>query len=335
MALFFFVAGVVAMLVLFTLYSQESQKPKQVDHSLISRSESRYSSLSVFEKLGLSLNECNTFRTFLDRFTSYDQVVEAIKKTGMSKSDLIIGVDFSASNEWQGRKCFGVRCLHDVSNPKLLNPYQRVLNIMAATMEQFDSDQLIPAFGFGDKLCRNDSVFSFARDGIYCKGFEEVMERYLLHASSSELGGPTCMAPIIERAVQIVESKKSYHILLIITDGQFSGDREDIRAITKASQYPLSIVVVGVGDGPWDILQEYDDKLLSRHFDNLQFVPYQDVVTNCLNPETALALHILMEIPDQYAAICQLGYIDPEGSSLSEEGGSKECLNGDIHIESQ
>lgn len=329
MALFFFVAAVVAVMFLFAVYNQEAQKPKEIDHSLISRSESRYSSLSVFEKLGLSLNECNTFRTFLDRFNSYEEVVGAIKKTGMVKSDLIIGIDFSASNEWQGRKCFGVRCLHDVSNSKLLNPYQRVLTIMAATMEQFDDDHLIPTFGFGDKLCRNDSVFALARDGVQCKGFDEVLERYLLHATHSELGGPTCMAPIIEQAVEIVKDKKSYHILLIITDGQFAGDREDIRAIIRASEYPLSIVVVGVGDGPWDVLQEYDDKLLSRHFDNLQFVPYQDLVTNSLNPETALALHILMEIPDQYAAICRLGYIDQE-SSLPEVHSSNEYLNGDI-----
>lgn len=333
MALFVFVVAVLAVLVLFTLYCEESQKlPKDSDHGLISRSESRYATLSVFEKLGLSINECNTFRTFLDRFTTYDEVVGAIKKTGMVKSDLIIGIDFSASNEWQGRKCFAVKCLHDVSNSKLLNPYQRVLTIMASTMEQFDSDHLIPVFGFGDKSCRNDSVFSMAKDGKQCKGFAEVMESYALHASSVELGGPTCLAPIIEQAMEIVEEKKSYHILLVITDGQFSGDHEDVHAIIKASEYPLSIVIVGVGDGPWDVVQEYDDKLLARHFDNLQFVPYQDVVTNCLNPETALALHILMEIPDQYAAISALGYTTQGDTYMCTEKSEEFYTNGDVYL---
>jgi E3 ubiquitin-protein ligase RGLG len=91
-------------------------------------------------------------------------------------------------------------------------------------LSQFDDDNIIPTFGFGDIYTqfiiyfilllfffRDKSVFPFFPDHDPV-GFEEVLSRYRFITPGVQLSGPTSFVPLIERAIEIVKKNKSVFI---------------------------------------------------------------------------------------------------------------------------
>merc|ERR1719235_178783 len=172
---------------------------------------------------------------------------------------------------------------------------------------------MIPAYGFGDAQTGAHSVFSFEEKDLPCKGLVGCEQRYKEIAGVATLAGPTSFAPLINQAVKIVRETKEYHILLIIADGQVSESevKATTKAIVRASNYALSIVMVGIGDGPWDLMEKFDDELPERRVDNFQFVEFNSVFRKYPKErrEAAFATHALMEVPQQYQAVKRLGLL--------------------------
>jgi E3 ubiquitin-protein ligase RGLG len=248
-----------------------------------------------------------------DQYTSYDDVTAALRHAGLDKSQLIVGVDFTQSNQSMGKKTFGGRSLHDVSDKTVMNPYQQALSIIAKALWDFDDDHMIPVYGFGDSHTRAHGIFSFQEDDKPCKGLVSCLGRYAEIAEVAQLWGPTSFAALIRQAIKVVRETKEYHILLILADGQVTKEHvaATTNAIVEASSYALSIVMVGVGDGPWDLMDHFDDDLPQRRFDNFQFVEFNKVFDRypAERREAAFATHALMEVPEQYHAINQLGLL--------------------------
>ncbi|WOG97953.1 hypothetical protein DCAR_0417294 [Daucus carota subsp. sativus] len=258
-----------------------------------------------------------------DYFSTLEEVTEALRESGLESSNLILGIDFTKSNEWTGQVSFNNRSLHAIGDTR--NPYEKAISIVGKTLAPFDEDNLIPCFGFGDATTHDQEVFSFHSDHSPCHGFEEVLDCYRRVAPKIILSGPTSYGPVVDAAINIVEkSGGQYHILVIIADGQVTRsadirekelspqEEKTIQSIVNASVYPLSIVLVGVGDGPWEDMRKFDDKIPARKFDNFQFVNFTAIMSKNVTPsekETAFAIAALMEIPIQYKAAIEFGLV--------------------------
>eukprot|EP01114_Cavostelium_apophysatum_P014376 TRINITY_DN3714_c0_g1_i1.p1 TRINITY_DN3714_c0_g1~~TRINITY_DN3714_c0_g1_i1.p1 ORF type:complete len:288 (+),score=39.88 TRINITY_DN3714_c0_g1_i1:33-896(+) len=242
----------------------------------------------------------SSFQRIGDKYKTVEEIQQALRAAGLESSNLILAIDYTGSNAHNGRNSFGGKSLHAISN-LWKNPYQQVISIIGRTLEVFDEDKLIPTFGFGDITTKAHSAFPFFPDRP-CYGFQEALDRYTEITPNIQLSGPTSFAPVIYEAINIVKTQKDFHVLLIIADGQVSNEKETADAIVEASNFPLSIVVVGVGDGPWDLMEEFDDGLPQRKFDNFQFVEFNRV-RDGRNPEVQFAVEALMELPDQYKLI--------------------------------
>ena len=307
--------AVLAGLILFWFYEvTDAPAEKQRDRPCIDRKAKK--SKAFLSVLGLSGEDFLQFQAITDRFSNLTELSIACEQAGLDRANIIVGIDFTASNEWQGRKSFGGNSLHRLvtgsTSSRHMNPYQRVINVLGQTLEPFlraAKRGSILAYGFGDSVSTDKDTFSLATGNKVLRSFAEVLDAYKEVVPKVELSGPTSFAPIIRKAIEAVEEWEEYTILLIIADGQVNEEQPTIDAIVEASSHPISIILVGVGDGPWEMMEEFDNHLARRKFDNFQFVNYHRVTSKAKNPDLNFALHALMEIPDQYRAIRRQGYV--------------------------
>jgi len=268
------------------------------------------------------------YSSIADKYAHIDGITDALTDSGLRESQLVIGIDFTKSNLETGDKSFPwphakqkshtwPRPLHDVEKKLEMNPYEQAFTMIAETLSKFDADQLFPIYGFGDATTGSDYVFSFEPYDRPCAGLEAAVKRYREIAKTVTLGGPTSFAPIIRQTIMKVRESAAYsvavfHVLLILADGQISqSDKLDTEvAIAEASKYPISIICIGIGDGPWDTIEKYDEKLRTRRFDNFQFCNYNTVFQQYpfIKRKDAFATHCLQEVPDQYKCSKAFGY---------------------------
>jgi len=112
------------------------------------------------------------------------------------------------------------------------------------------------------------------------------------------------------------EQIRMYHILLILTDGEIHDMNETKDLIVECSKYPLSIIIIGIGNADFKNMKELDgDEVAIRNRegekalrDIVQFVEFNEFKQNT----ALLAEEVLKEVPDQVVEYMKSKGINPE-----------------------
>ncbi|XP_007253379.2 copine-9 [Astyanax mexicanus] len=262
---------------------------------------------------------------------------------GGTQLNFTVAIDFTASNGNPAQPT----SLHYMS-PYQMNTYAMALKAVGEIIQDYDSDKLFPAYGFGAKLPPDGKISHvFPLNGNSedpnCVAIEGVLEAYFQSLRTVQLYGPTNFAPVINqvaRSAQDVTDVSQYFVLLMITDGVISDMVQTKEAVVNASALPMSIIIVGVGPAEFDAMEELDGddvRVSSRgrfaERDIVQFVPFRDYIDRSGNQVLSmarLAKDVLAEIPDQLLSFMKSKGIEPRPALSASGTPNKPPLNARI-----
>ena len=187
-------------------------------------------------------------------------------ETGLQIS-LIVGIDYTSSNLAVTDK----NSLHYLSDKKL-NPYEMALLNCGTILSYYDYDQKFPVYGFGGIPEWSQEVshcfnVNMKKDTAEVTGVEGIIKYYRKSLSKVKLFGPTCFHKIILKILNKLKSipnteLNNYYVLMLITDGKINDMRETIDVVVEACKYPLSIIIIGVGESDFSEMKTLGNILI-------------------------------------------------------------------------
>jgi len=232
---------------------------------------------------------------------------------GGCQINFTVAIDFTGSNGDPRRS----DSLHFI-NPNYPNQYVSALRSVGMVCQDYDSDKMFPALGFGCKIpptyqLSHEFPLNFNMQNPFCSGIQGVEMAYMNAIQSVQLYGPTNFAPVIRHVTKFAhdeaqkQAASNYFVLLILTDGEITDFEDTKEAIVNASQLPMSIIIVGVGNADFSKMDDLDGdqcRLVDRRGrpcarDIVQFVPYRQFANG---PPSLLSQSVLAELPDQLVA---------------------------------
>lgn len=176
--------------------------------------------------------------------------------SGGCQISLAVAIDFTASNG-DPRQAGTPHHFHPPES-KEWNDYEKAIFAVGSILAKYDSDQKFPVWGFGAKY--NNVVRHCFQCGteVEVEGVQGIMDAYRgVFRTPLTMSYPTDFSEVIQTAASYArheqeladeDGKLSYTILLILTAGNVENVNETKKQLEEASEDPLSVVIVGIGD---------------------------------------------------------------------------------------
>ncbi|KAL1108702.1 hypothetical protein V6Z11_D03G129600 [Gossypium hirsutum] len=266
-------------------------------------------------------NKILNSKLLVDKFSETVQHTFLDYLAGGFELNFMVAIDFTASN---GNPRLP-DSLHYIDPSGRLNAYQKAIYEVGEVLQFYDADKRYPAWGFGARPIDGPVSHCFNLNGSsnYCEvqGIQGIMMAYTSALFNVSLAGPTLFGHVINRASVVAcdslsTGAKKYFALLIITDGVITDLQETKDALVKASDLPLSILIVGVGGADFKEMEILDavkgERLESTtgciaSRDIVQFVPFRDLQSG----EISMVGALLAELPTQFLTYMRRRDIKP------------------------
>jgi len=242
---------------------------------------------------------------------------------GGTQVNFTVAVDFTGSNGNPKHPS----SLHYQDPTGRPNQYVTAITSVGEIIQDYDSDKMFPALGFGARIPPNGEVsheffLNLSGENPFCNGIDGLLSAYYNSLYNVQLYGPTNFSPVINHVAQFASAYESdpsnYFVLLIITDGIITDLEETKRSIIKASKLPLSIIIIGVGEEDFSAMDglDSDDRLLRcgglvAARDIVQFVELRKFLQGGGWSKDLLAKAVLAEIPAQLSGWMKLKSLKP------------------------
>eukprot|EP00752_Nemacystus_decipiens_P006392 g5760.t1 len=224
-------------------------------------------------------------------------------------------IDFTGSNGDPSHP----QSLHYIDPSGKLNQYQQAIWSIGHILQDYDSDKMFPVYGFGGRVsgqpvshCFPICRVSHAGGPEEAYGVQGILQAYTAALHNVQLAGPTLFTEVLQTAMARAnrpasQTDQRYDVLLILTDGIINDMQQTIDSLVAASNMPLSVVIVGVGqanfsdmdalDGDGEMLKDHAGNKATR--DIVQFVPFSKYNLAEGGMGARLAADTMAEVPGQ------------------------------------